>query len=140
MLSFFKTKSPLVTDLSWLGVDLHSHLLPGLDDGAPDLETSLFLIKKLNELGFHKFICTPHIFKELYPNTPATINAALQTVQTALQKEKAAIEILASAEYMIDGDFDIQEELQGMPGEYLLVEMSYLSESPNIEQTIFDLQ
>jgi protein-tyrosine phosphatase len=140
MLSFFKTKSPLVTDLSWLGIDLHSHLLPGLDDGAPDLETSLFLIKKLNELGFRKFVCTPHIFKELYPNTPATINASLQSVISALQKESTSIEVLAAAEYMIDADFDIKEELQGLPGDYILIEMSYLSETPNIEQIIFDLQ
>ncbi|WP_316770987.1 tyrosine-protein phosphatase [Pedobacter frigiditerrae] len=140
MLSFFKPKPPLVTDLSWLGVDLHSHLLPGLDDGAPDLETSLFLIKKLNELGFRKFICTPHIFKELYPNTPATINASLQSVQIALQSEGSAIEIVAAAEYMIDSDFDINETLQIMPGNYILIEMSYMTETPNIEQIIFDLQ
>ncbi|RYF22889.1 MAG: histidinol phosphatase [Flavobacteriales bacterium] len=136
MLSFFKTKSPLVTDLNWLGVDLHSHL----DDGAPDLDTSLHLINQLNELGFNHFICTPHIFKELYPNTPATIAAALDEVKKALQKVDSKIYIDAGAEHMIDGDFDIKEELQVMPGDYILIEMSYLSETPNIEQTIFDLQ
>lgn len=140
MLSFFKSKSPLVTDLSWLGVDLHSHLLPGLDDGAPDLETSLFLIGKLNELGFTKFICTPHVFKELYPNTPATIGSALDEVKKALLKTDSKLEIAAAAEYMIDGDFNINEPLQAMDGNYILIEMSYLSETPNIEQIIFDLQ
>ncbi|TCC94200.1 histidinol phosphatase [Pedobacter frigiditerrae] len=140
MLSFFKTKPPLVADLTWLGVDLHSHLLPGLDDGAPDLETSLFLIKKLNELGFSKFICTPHIFKELYPNTPASIGAALATVKESLKKAGSNIKVAAGAEYMIDGDFNMDEPLQLMPDNYILIEMSYLSEAPHIEQTVFDLQ
>jgi len=140
MLSFFKPKPPLVTDLSWLGVDLHSHLLPGLDDGAPDLDTSLFLIKKLNELGFSKFICTPHIFKELYPNNPTTINAALNKVKESLQKSNPEIGIAAGAEYMIDADFDLSDKLVCLLDNYLLIEMSYLNETPNIEQVVFDLQ
>ncbi|MBB2145910.1 histidinol phosphatase [Pedobacter sp. LMG 31464] len=140
MLSIFKRNSPVVTDLSWLGVDIHSHLLPGIDDGAPDLETSIFLIKNLNELGFTKFICTPHIFKELYPNTPETIHAVLHGVRTSLQKNGSTVEIAAAAEYMIDADFELNDSLLCLPEKHVLIEMSYLSEVPNIEQVIFDLQ
>lgn len=140
MFSFFKSKPPLVTDLSWLGVDIHSHLLPGIDDGAPDLATSLHLINKLQELGLQKFICTPHIFKELYPNTPTTINAALNLVKQGLQQSGSKVQIAAAAEYMVDGDFEITNDLLCLKEKYILIEMSYLNETPNIEQAIFDLQ
>ena len=140
MFSIFKRKAPLIADLSWLGVDMHSHLLPGIDDGAPDLETSIGLIKRLQELGFYKFICTPHIFKELYPNTLETIMPALRIVQKYFLDSGIDVEISAAAEYMIDGDFVLGDSLLCLPGKYILVEMSYLNETPNIEQTIFNLQ
>lgn len=140
MFSFFKSKPPIVSDLAWLGVDIHSHLLPGIDDGAPDLATSLHLINKLQELGLQKFTCTPHIFKELYPNTPATINAALNLVKQGLQQSGSKVQIAAAAEYMVDGDFEIASDLLCLKDKYILVEMSYLNETPNIDQIIFDLQ
>ncbi len=140
MFSIFKRKSPLVTDLGWLAVDIHSHLLPGIDDGAPDVKTSLSLIRGLHELGIHKFVCTPHIFKELYPNTGATIANALKEVEEDLKRQSIVVEIAAAAEYMIDEDFEIIDGLLCLPGKYLLIEMSYLNETPNIEQVVFDLQ
>jgi protein-tyrosine phosphatase len=69
----FLKKYPKNDNLEWLGVDIHSHLLPGIDDGSADVATSVSYIKQLSELGLSKFICTPHIFKEVYPNTPNTI-------------------------------------------------------------------
>lgn len=140
MFSFFKTKPPLVTDLSWLEVDLHSHLLPGLDDGAADVQTSIFLIKALHELGINKFICTPHIYQELYPNTADTIATALNQLTTALAQEKIPVKLSAAAEYMVDHDFEVQPKLLCLTDQFLLIEMSYLNETPNIEQVIFDLQ
>lgn len=140
MFSIFKKKPLLVADLAWLEVDVHSHLLPNLDDGAPDVETSIFLISKLKALGFQKLICTPHIFKELYPNTETTIQRALKEVDTALKKTDLEIEIGYAAEYMIDGDFESNDALLCLPNKFLLIEMSYLAETPNIEEVIFDLQ
>ena len=140
MFSFFKAKPPLVTDLSWLEVDLHSHLLPGLDDGAADVETSIYLIKALQELGIKKFICTPHIYQELYPNTPETIASALGQLQTALATQSIPVALTAAAEYMVDNDFEVKPGLLCLSKQYLLIEMSYLNETPNIEQLIFDLQ
>lgn len=140
MFSIFKKKPDLVTDISWLGVDIHSHLLPGIDDGSPDVEQSVALITKLNKLGFTDFICTPHIFKELYPNTCDTINSALKPVQKALEKANLNVKIGAAAEYMIDESFELVDNLMCLPNKYILIEMSYLNESPNIEKVIFDLQ
>ncbi|MEJ2883532.1 tyrosine-protein phosphatase [Pedobacter sp. GR22-6] len=139
MFSFFK-KKPQVTDISWLGVDMHSHLLPGIDDGSPDVAQSVALITKLNALGFNKFLCTPHIFKELYPNTCDTINPALASIEEALEKAKLNVEIGAAAEHMVDENFEIGDELMCLPNKHILIEMSYLNETPNIEKVIFDLQ
>ncbi|WP_256003299.1 tyrosine-protein phosphatase [Pedobacter deserti] len=139
MFSFFKKKTR-VDNIEWLGVDVHSHLLPGIDDGSPDVVQSVALIKQLNELGFHKFLCTPHIFKELYPNTCDTINPALAKTREALAKAKINVELGAAAEYMIDENFEVNDDLMCLPGKYVLIEMSYMNESPNIEDAIFDLQ
>jgi len=140
MFSIFKKKVNLVTDISWLGVDIHSHLLPGIDDGAENISQSITYIKGLQQLGFNKLICTPHIFTEMYPNTAQTISQALELVKEALHFEKVGIEIDAAAEYMIDDTFKIHVDHLCLPGNYILVEMSYLNESPGIEQVIFDLQ
>jgi protein-tyrosine phosphatase len=139
MFSIFKKKN-IVSDIEWLGVDIHSHLLPGIDDGSPDVEQSVFLIRSLNELGFSKFICTPHIFQELYPNTSETISQALALTKEALENANITVDILAAAEHMVDEMFIIRDHLTVMPGNYILVEMSYLNETPNMEKVIFDLQ
>jgi tyrosine-protein phosphatase YwqE len=140
MFSFLKNKKPVVGDLKWLGVDMHSHLLPGIDDGSPDVTQSISLISKLNELGIDQFICTPHIFKELYPNTAETINSALELTKTALRKANLNVSISAAAEYMLDENFGISDMMMSLPNRHILVEMSYLNETPNIEQVIFNLQ
>lgn len=140
MFSIFKKKTSNITDISWLGVDIHNHLLPCIDDGSKNLEESISYIKSLYDLGFHKLICTPHIYTELYPNTPETIFPALDLVQNALISEKVNIEVSAAAEYMIDDSFVVASNHLCLPNKHLLIEMSYLNETPNIEQIIFDLQ
>jgi len=140
MFSIFKKKPLVVTDVSWLGVDIHSHLLPGIDDGAKDIGESVSYIKRLQALGFTKLICTPHIFTELYPNTKGTIFPVLEDVKQALGTQGVSIEIEAAAEYMVDDMFSVKGEHLTLPGNHLLIEMSYLNETPNIEQVIFDLQ
>jgi len=140
MFSIFKKKPLKVTDISWLGVDMHSHLLPGIDDGAKTLADSVSYIKALQDLGFEKLICTPHIFHELYPNSKETILPALTLVKTALEVANVGVVIDAAAEYMVDEHFEITGDLQCLPNNYLLIEMSYLNETPNIEQVIFNLQ
>ena len=139
MLSFFSKKNK-VTDISWLGTDIHSHILPGIDDGSPDVATSVRFVKALTELGFEQLIATPHILKELYPNTPDSITKAKQDLQTALNLVNISTKLSAGAEYMIDQDIDLNEDLCTLDQKHLLIEMSYLSESPNISQTIFDIE
>ncbi|QIL39224.1 histidinol phosphatase [Pedobacter sp. HDW13] len=139
MFSFFSKKNK-VTDISWLGVDMHSHILPGIDDGSPDVSTSVRFVKSLSELGFEKLIATPHILKELYPNTPESIAKAKVDLQNALDIANISTKLEAGAEYMIDQDFTLDQVLCPLDQKHLLIEMSYLSESPGVSQTIFDVE
>lgn len=139
MFNFLKRRS-LVTDISWLGVDIHSHILPGIDDGAQSLEQSLVYINSLQALGFEKLFFTPHIFSELYPNNESTINSAFNLVKDALLNKNYEMIIGVAAEHMIDHNFTIESNLLCLPSKHILIEMSYLSETPNIENVIFNLQ
>ncbi|KAA8486778.1 tyrosine-protein phosphatase YwqE [Arcticibacter tournemirensis] len=141
MFSFFSRK-PVTKTLEWMGVDMHSHLVPGIDDGSPDAATSAGYIKSLHELGLEKFICTPHVFMEIYPNSPDSINPALQALRNELKQRKIQVEVSAAAEYMLDPDFDAlmkEGNLLCLSGNLVLVEMSYQVETRNIEKYIFDL-
>ncbi len=128
-----------------LQVDIHSHLIPGVDDGAVDLEDSLNLIRELHKLGYQKLITTPHVMSDAYRNTPETILGGLEKVRKALKKEGIEVEIEAAAEYYLDEWF-IQNlehtELLPFGGEkkYLLFETSYVARPMSLLDTIFRLK
>ena len=114
----FRKKHTKSVDLSWLGTDMHSHLIPGIDDGSPDLETSLKLIRGFVELGYRKIITTPHILWEIYPNTPEKITKGLEELRAAVEREQIPIELHAAAEYFIDDHFAEQLKKKGAPVNY----------------------
>ncbi|UWX56116.1 hypothetical protein NYZ99_07405 [Maribacter litopenaei] len=106
MFSFFTKKRYLIDHLEGF-VDIHNHILPGIDDGAKSVEDSLALIKGFGEFGVTDFICTPHIMENYYPNTPETINNSLGLLQNALKmNELKRVHIQAAAEHMIDAGFE----------------------------------
>ena len=74
-------------DLSILHTDLHSHLIPGIDDGSKTMEDSIAMLKKFIELGFKKVITTPHIMSDFYKNTPAIITSGLEDLRKAAKEE-----------------------------------------------------
>ena len=90
MLGWFKKSSPILQpiDFSVVRVDIHSHLIPAIDDGAKDLDDSISIIKDLKNQGFSKIITTPHIMSDLYKNTPETINSGLEILKKRLSKDK----------------------------------------------------
>jgi tyrosine-protein phosphatase YwqE len=141
---WFKKKQIDPIDLSWLATDMHSHLIPGIDDGAPDLETSIDLIKGLVELGYKKIITTPHVLWEIYPNTSEKINSGLKELKKAVAKEKIRVEISAGAEYFIDEYFEEQlrkkQPLLTISGNMVLVEFSMVTAPMDLQQVIFDMQ
>lgn len=122
---------------------MHSHLIPGIDDGAPDLETALGLVKELHSLGFQKIITTPHVMADLYPNTPAIITAGWEQLKAAIAKENLNVEIEVAAEYLLDEAFGAKMnagELLTLPGKSVLVEMSFVSPAPDLDNYLFQLQ
>ncbi|MFZ4262519.1 tyrosine-protein phosphatase [Sphingobacterium sp. HJSM2_6] len=139
MFSFFSRNSAN-NDLKWINADMHSHILPGIDDGCAQLEDSLHILERLSNLGIQKFHFTPHIFKEMYPNNEGSISHAFESL-----KGKGVDSLLGSyaAEYMLDSGFPLEENQSGLlslPGNYVLIEMSYIQENKQIEKTIFDIQ
>ena len=86
-------------------VDVHSHLLPNIDDGVKTIEESIAIIKKFKLLGYSKLITTPHVFSDLYPNTKEIIQDKLQLVKNELKERDISINIEASAEYYLDMEF-----------------------------------
>jgi len=129
--------------LSWVGWDMHNHILPGIDDGCKDLEASKLLIAGLKELGINKCVCTPHVMNGVHNNTPETIERAYKKLQEALVNNRIDFQLEYSAEYMIDDQLDswIQSNnLCLIGGKYMLIEMSYLSESKALFSIIKEIQ
>ncbi|MBF9238460.1 capsular biosynthesis protein [Hymenobacter sp. BT683] len=133
--------------LATLGADMHSHLLPGLDDGAETVEHSLSLLRALRELGFRKLIMTPHIMGDFYKNTPEGIRAALNLLRdsaAAAGLEDVALD--CAAEYYLDEFLghklaDGTEMLTfGGDKRYLLFETSYMNEPLNLFEIIFEMK
>lgn len=141
MISIFKKRPQAAVDFSALGTDMHSHLLPGIDDGAKDTVQSLELIRALQDLGFSRFITTPHVMTDLYPNSPTTINAAFETLKQAGGND---LPLLAAAEYFIDDHFDSLLEgghpLLCLHDKIVLVEFSFVTTPLNYQQRLFELQ
>ena len=81
-------------------LDFHSHILPGLDDGATDLENAVELTAAMKGWGFEKITCTPHI-NALYRNTPDTIRTSFEALQEALDINGIEVELAMSAEYRL---------------------------------------
>ena len=143
MFSLFRS-SKTTPDLSFISVDMHSHLLPGLDDGLQEIEQTIQFIKELQQLGYKKLICTPHILSGVYNNSPEIILPKLELVKLALEENKIDIQVEVAAEYMVDADFEAYIN-EGLPlltfgKNLILIEMSYAAPSNNIEQVIFQLR
>ncbi|MFT3825774.1 MAG: histidinol phosphatase [Chitinophagaceae bacterium] len=141
MFSIFKKKAPAAVDLSELKADMHSHLLPGIDDGAPDSTASLELIKGLQELGFQKLITTPHIMGDLYKNDESTIRTAYDAL---LKEQKLPLPLSFAAEHLMDEHFEdlLQHDipLLAIKDNWVLVEFSFINAPLNVKEKIFNLQ
>ncbi len=143
LFSFLKSSpAKIPADLSFIGVDMHSHLLPGLDDGSENIDDSIHFIRELSLLGYRKFVCTPHIISDMYPNNKETIHPAYELVIARLKEENINVEIAYAAEFMVNADFDkiVKDgKLITFGKNYILIEMSYMAASPNIKEVIFNL-
>ncbi len=140
---FFR-KKPLVKDLlGTLEVDIHSHVLFGIDDGAKTAENSIELIQNLEIFGYKKLIATPHIIKNLWDNDGHTIQTKLDETKHILTSINNTVNLQAAAEYMMDHYFfellKSNSKLLTLKDNYVLVEMSYINPPIQLLDIIFEL-
>ena len=124
-------------------VDIHSHILPGIDDGAKDISDSLDIINGFNEIGITHIITTPHVNQNYYPNTTESIHTAHNQVKNQLlHLGLKHIVLESSSEYMIDSNFEIlldQKHIAPIRNKFLLVEMPFLQSPINFDRAIFKI-
>ena len=136
------TKTNIAADLSLLKCDIHSHFIPGIDDGAENMEQSIAMLREFSKLGYKKVITTPHIMSDAYRNTPEIIGEGLKKVRVALKTENIPIEIDAAAEYYLDYDFEksIEEKkLLTFGANYVLFELAFINPPDSLHGVIFKL-
>lgn len=143
MLHFFKSKPALKDLIPENHVDIHSHLLPGIDDGAKTFEDTLRLTKALQGFGISQIITSPHVMQYVWNNSSDQIKENKAATIIDLQKQNITIPLYAAAEYMLDDHF-VQlfqsGDLLTLKGKYVLVEMSYINAPIQLYSILFDLQ
>ena len=141
MFNFFSRKAepqPL-----FFKTDIHCHVLPGIDDGSPDVDTSVELIESMQAWGIERVMASPHVTDGTFENTRATADAAMERLQKALDARGNTVKLSHSAENRLDDLFVKNFEagqLMTLPGNILLVENSFMLEPWNLDQLLFDLQ
>ena len=143
MLSFFKSKPTLASLIPNNYVDIHSHVLPGIDDGAKNLKDSQFLMESMIGFGFKKCITSPHTMANVYNNTIESITSAKKSVENELSDLAQKLDLKAASEYFIDENFI--ENFKSNPlltikDNYVLVEMSFLNPPIQLHEYLFELQ
>jgi protein-tyrosine phosphatase len=145
MLSFFKKKKVVKEkiELSRIKTDVHSHLIPGIDDGSKSTEDSLLMIKKMVEMGYSKIITTPHIMIDFYPNEESDIVNRYEKLKIDLKENNVEVDFSVAAEYYFD-EFLLQKipkkQLLTFSGNHVLFECSFVHEPRNIESLIFEFK
>ena len=140
---FKKSNTGNLAALGLLNCDLHSHFIPGIDDGAKKMEDSIQMLKAIEDFGYKKVITTPHVMSDFFRNTPAIINGGLDQLRIAAKAEGIQLEIAAAAEYYYDFELENKinnERLLTFGLDYLLFEVSYMNAPDNLDSFIFQLQ
>ncbi|BDY13529.1 tyrosine-protein phosphatase [Hydrogenimonas cancrithermarum] len=126
-----------------LYVDIHSHLIPGIDDGSKTMYESIKLIKAFKAMGYKKLITTPHTMWHRYKNSREIILEKLEYLKDALADHEIDIELEAASEYYLDEHFSAlikRKEILTFNGNCVLFEMSYTRAPNNLWDIIFELE
>lgn len=124
-------------------IDLHCHLLPGLDDGPPTIDDSVAIGRAARAAGVTTIVATPHV-REDFPFDPARIPALVDEVNAALEAEGIGVHALAGGELALTKtpemtDQEVQRVALG-GGPYVLVESPYVAMTDLLDQELFNLQ
>lgn len=140
MFRFFTQRNKFGFKDIGLKCDIHSHILPGVDDGSGDISTSLAILRKMSDMGVERFVLTPHVSSGLYPNRAEMLKLELARLQSSLDADlRSKIQLHLGSEYMIDEDFLAIDEKLHYQNKRILVEMSYSQRSINLLDVIFQL-
>lgn len=135
--TFFKRK--IENNIPALNIDLHSHLIPAIDDGSKNMEESIKILKALEKAGYYKVITTPHVMIDSYRNTREIIMDGLESLRMKAKESGLMIEIEAAAEYYFDEGF-IRHFSTSIPlsisGEYILFETSYMAKPLQFDEML----
>jgi len=144
MFGLFKKKIREHVDFSGLVADMHNHLIPGIDDGATDLESSIVMIRAMHRLGYRKFIATPHLHWEMFKNTNEIIENGAKLVRDRLAETEMKVEFRGAAEYFLDEHVDELLEknipLLTIYRNMVLVEFSFIRQPMDLKDKLFQLQ
>ena len=130
-------------DLPQITTDIHSHLIPGIDDGSKSMDESIEMIETFIALGYTKLITTPHIMSHRYPNTRAVLEEGLVALKEELQKRELEIEIEVASEYYLDEtvmELVEQRDILTFGKNYMLFEMSYVQPLHHLKEMIFEIK
>jgi protein-tyrosine phosphatase len=140
---FFKNKPVLKDLIPDNHVDIHSHLMPGIDDGARTFKQTLSLVQALQGFGVSQFVTTPHTMHHVWDNTKENILSLKKNTVLELEKNSIRVPFRAASEYLMDDQFVKlfqAGELLTLKDNYVLVEMSYMSAPMQLYDILFDLQ
>lgn len=136
-----QSKEPF--DFGVFQADMHSHLLPGIDDGSKNMDQSIGMINKFAEMGYKKLVMTPHIMEDYYKNTPEIILEKLELVRAEIKKYGIKIELEAAAEYYFDEtliDKIKKKEVLTFGDNHVLFEYSFGQEPQQISTLLFEFK
>ena len=139
MLFFKKKENYSFVDIG-LTVDVHSHILPGVDDGSPDAAHSAAILAELHRLGVRKSVFTPHVSRAMFPNTASGLREHFAAFTPSLPPELQDMQFHLASEYMIDEFFEDLDDRLYWPDGRILIEMSYYQPSPNMRDVVFNLR
>jgi protein-tyrosine phosphatase len=139
----FDKKKDKTVNLDHIGIDIHSHLIPGIDDGVETVDEAVAMVTKMQSLGYTHIVTTPHVIWDCYKNTPEIIRSGLEEVRRAATAAGLTVQIDAAAEYFIDEHFNellsTGQEFLTLPGNRLLVELPYSTPLMNTSETLFSI-
>lgn len=134
---FKRQRQPL-----FFATDIHCHILPGIDDGAPDADYGAELVMRMSAWGLSRIIATPHVVGEVYENTPESISAALTRLQESMHAKGIPTTVQSAAEHRLDDLFSrniIADTLISHPGKHVLIENSFMQEARDIDSIVIRL-
>ena len=124
-------------------IDIHTHVLPGIDDGAQDLVETFEILKVLSQQGVTTLIATPHIISGVYENTRSIIDKKIQKVQNLIDESKLNLTIYAGAELYSEPDIITKTEKEKLTlgdSNYILIETSLQRFPDNFDEILFHFQ